>query len=34
VVTADAHHFVQMATRLRRPRVVDWLSGEPLPRIC
>ena len=34
VVTEDPHHFVQMATRFGGRRVVDWLSGEPLPRIC
>jgi len=34
VVTADTHHFVQMTTRFGGRRVVDWLSGEPLPRIC
>jgi len=33
-VQADEHHFVQMATRFGGRRVVDWLSGEPLPRIC
>jgi hydrogenase expression/formation protein HypE len=33
-VTADPHRFVQMTTRLGGRRVVDWLSGEPLPRIC
>ena len=33
-VTADAQHFVQMATAFGGRRVVDWLSGEPLPRIC
>jgi len=33
-VQADAHRFVQMATRFGGRRVVDWLSGEPLPRIC
>ncbi len=33
-VTADAHCFVQMATRFGGRRVVDWLSGEQLPRIC
>ncbi len=33
-VIADPHHFVQMATRFGGRRVVDWLSGEPLPRIC
>ena len=34
VVTDDPHHFVQMATAFGGQRVVDWLSGEPLPRIC
>jgi hydrogenase expression/formation protein HypE len=34
VVIADAHHFVQMDTRFGGRRVVDWLSGEQLPRIC
>jgi hydrogenase expression/formation protein HypE len=33
-VTADPHHFVQMATRFGGRRMVDWLSGEQLPRIC
>ena len=33
-VTQDAHHFVQMNTRFGGKRVVDWLSGEQLPRIC
>ena len=33
-VTVDPHHFVQMQTRLGGRRVVDWLSGEQLPRIC
>lgn len=33
-VTADPHHFVQMITRFGGRRVVDWLSGEQLPRIC
>ncbi|NLZ43136.1 MAG: hydrogenase expression/formation protein HypE [Comamonadaceae bacterium] len=33
-VVADAHRFVQMATRFGGQRVVDWLSGEQLPRIC
>ena len=33
-VVADAHGFVQMQTSLGGRRVVDWLSGEPLPRIC
>lgn len=33
-VTEDPHQFVQMATRFGGRRVVDWLSGEQLPRIC
>jgi hydrogenase expression/formation protein HypE len=33
-VTVDPHHFVQMQTRMGGRRVVDWLSGEQLPRIC
>jgi hydrogenase expression/formation protein HypE len=31
---ADDHHFVQMETALGGNRVVDWLAGEQLPRIC
>ncbi len=34
VVSEDPHHFVQMNTRFGGRRVVDWLSGEQLPRIC
>jgi hydrogenase expression/formation protein HypE len=34
VVGVDAHHFVQMRTRFGGRRIVDWLSGEQLPRIC
>jgi len=33
-VVDDPHHFVQMATAFGGQRVVDWLTGEPLPRIC
>jgi hydrogenase expression/formation protein HypE len=33
-VRADAHGFVTMETVLGGRRVVDWLSGELLPRIC
>jgi len=33
-VREDAHGFVQMTTRIGGRRVVDWLSGEQLPRIC
>ncbi len=32
--TADPHHFVQMDTSFGGRRVVDWLTGEQLPRIC
>jgi hydrogenase expression/formation protein HypE len=30
----DANGFVQMATSFGGGRIVDWLSGEQLPRIC
>lgn len=33
-VQADEHHFVQMRTQLGGRRIVDWLSGDQLPRIC
>jgi hydrogenase expression/formation protein HypE len=33
-VIEDSNGFVQMATRFGGRRVVDWLSGEQLPRIC
>ncbi|HIJ39302.1 MAG TPA: hydrogenase expression/formation protein HypE [Rhodospirillaceae bacterium] len=33
-VVEDDHHFVQMETSFGGRRVVDWLSGEQLPRIC
>jgi hydrogenase expression/formation protein HypE len=33
-VLDDAHGFVQMQTRFGGRRIVDWLSGEQLPRIC
>ncbi|MES9823502.1 MAG: hydrogenase expression/formation protein HypE [Candidatus Thiodiazotropha endolucinida] len=33
-VVEDEHHFVQMETMFGGSRVVDWLSGEQLPRIC
>ncbi|WP_291994381.1 hydrogenase expression/formation protein HypE [Candidatus Accumulibacter sp. ACC003] len=33
-VHADAHHFVQMTTSFGGRRIVDWLTGEQLPRIC
>lgn len=33
-VVEDSHHFVQLRTGFGGSRMVDWLSGEPLPRIC
>ncbi len=33
-VIADSHAFVQMTTRIGGRRILDWLSGEQLPRIC
>ena len=33
-VVEDSHGFVQMTTRLGGRRIVDWLTGEQLPRIC
>ena len=33
-VVEDAHHFVQMRTGFGGSRMVDWLAGEQLPRIC
>jgi hydrogenase expression/formation protein HypE len=33
-VVADEHRFVQMTTGLGGRRIVDWLSGDQLPRIC
>ena len=33
-VIEDAHHFVQMQTSFGGARLVDWLTGEQLPRIC
>ncbi|MCP5221307.1 MAG: hydrogenase expression/formation protein HypE [Zoogloeaceae bacterium] len=33
-VTADPNHFVQIRTSFGGKRMVDWLSGEQLPRIC
>jgi hydrogenase expression/formation protein HypE len=33
-VVTDPHHFVQMETQFGGSRIVDWLSGEQLPRIC
>ena len=33
-VVADDHGFVQLETAFGGSRVVDWISGEQLPRIC
>ncbi len=33
-VVDDPHRFVQVRTRFGGQRLVDWLSGDPLPRIC
>jgi hydrogenase expression/formation protein HypE len=33
-VIEDPDHFVQMTTVLGGRRVVDWLTGDQLPRIC
>ncbi len=33
-VIADPHGFVQMNTGFGGRRIVDWMAGEPLPRIC
>lgn len=33
-VVADPNAFVQMKTKFGGRRMVDWLSGEQLPRIC
>lgn len=33
-VIADEHHFVQLTTAFGGKRIVDWLAGDQLPRIC
>ncbi|MFO1103011.1 MAG: hydrogenase expression/formation protein HypE [Methylocystis sp.] len=33
-VVEDERNFVEMTTRFGGGRIVDWLSGEQLPRIC
>ena len=33
-VVEDENRFVQMSTSFGGGRIVDWLSGEQLPRIC
>ncbi|MEW6563611.1 MAG: hydrogenase expression/formation protein HypE [Pseudomonadota bacterium] len=33
-VIDDRHRFIQLQTRMGGQRLVDWLNGDPLPRIC
>jgi hydrogenase expression/formation protein HypE len=33
-VVEDRHGLVQMETGFGGGRIVDWLAGEQLPRIC
>ena len=33
-IIEDDNHFVQMQTAFGGNRIVDWLAGEQLPRIC
>jgi hydrogenase expression/formation protein HypE len=33
-VVEDPYTLVQMETRFGGSRLVDWLAGDPLPRIC
>lgn len=33
-VIEDPRHFVQLKTKLGGMRIMDWLAGEQLPRIC
>jgi hydrogenase expression/formation protein HypE len=33
-IQADQRYFVQMTTTLGGRRIVDWLNGDQLPRIC
>lgn len=33
-VREDAHHFIEMKTMFGGTRIVDWPTGELLPRIC
>jgi hydrogenase expression/formation protein HypE len=33
-VIADSHQFVQLTTAFGGRRIVDWLAGDQLPRIC
>lgn len=33
-VLEDVHHFVVMHTTMGGKRMIDWMNGEQLPRIC
>jgi len=33
-VVADERRFVELVTAVGGRRIVDWLAGDPLPRIC
>jgi hydrogenase expression/formation protein HypE len=33
-VREDSHRFVQLETTFGGKRIIDWLAGEQLPRIC
>jgi len=33
-IIEDYHNFVQMETSFGGGRIIDWLAGEQLPRIC
>jgi len=33
-VIEDEHNFIQMETSFGGSRIVDWIAGEQLPRIC
>lgn len=33
-VVADSEHFIELETGFGGRRIVDWLAGEQLPRIC
>ncbi|EKD71094.1 MAG: hydrogenase expression/formation protein HypE [uncultured bacterium] len=33
-VIEDHRHFVQLKTKIGGMRIIDWLAGEQLPRMC
>jgi len=33
-VVDDEHHFVELETTFGGLRILDWLVGDALPRIC